>query len=158
MVHKRKPDYSPLPVFDCRAWAHIQHKEQKRLQDHAKPCVFLGCPEDLKGWKLWDPSANGGHGSIIVSPNVVWNREELPGLSHVGHDTIPEHFSRTAEPGDAECSPDDEEVSDSTDSEGVAIPLPFEPAAPPSDSDSSSSSLRLSSTASPTPSPSHTPP
>jgi hypothetical protein len=51
MVHKRKPDYSPLRVFGCRAWAHIQRKEQKSLQDHAKPCVFLGCPEDFKGWK-----------------------------------------------------------------------------------------------------------
>jgi transposase InsO family protein len=158
MVHKRKPDYSPLRVFGCRAWAHIQRKERKSLQDHAKPCVFLGCPEDFKGWKLWDPSANGGRGGIIVSRDVVWNEEEFPGLSRVAHDAIPERFGRSAEPGDAERSPNDEEVSDSTDSEGEAIPLPFEPAVPPSDSDSSSSSSRLSSTASPTPSPPHTPP
>jgi transposase InsO family protein len=52
MVHKRKVDYSPLRVFGCRAWAHIQRKERKSLQDHAKPCVFLGCPEDFKSWKL----------------------------------------------------------------------------------------------------------
>jgi hypothetical protein len=80
MVHKRKPDYSPLRVFGCRAWAHIQRKERKSLQDHAKPCVFLGCPEDFKGWKLWDPSANGGRGGIIVSRDVVWNEDEFPGL------------------------------------------------------------------------------
>jgi transposase InsO family protein len=158
MVHKRKPDYSPLRVFGCRAWAHIQRKERKSLQDHAKPCVFLGCPEDFKGWKLWDPSANGGRSGIILSRNVVWNEEEFPGLSRVAHDTIPERFGRSAEPGDAERSPDDKEVSDPTDSEGVAIPPPFEPAVPPSDSDSSSSSSRSSSTASPTPSPPHTPP
>jgi hypothetical protein len=158
MVHKRKPDYSPLRVFGCRAWAHIQRKERKSLQDHAKPCIFLGCPEDFKGWKLWDPSANGGRGGIIVLCDVVWNGEEFHGLSRVAHNTIPKHFGRAAEPGDAKHSPDDEEVSNLTDSEGVAIPLPFEPAAPPSDSDSSSSSLRLSSTASPTPSPPRTPP
>jgi hypothetical protein len=87
----------------------------------------------------------------------VWNEEEFPGLSRVTHDAIPERFGRSAEPGDAERSPDEEEVSDSTDSEGVAIPLPFEPAVPPSDSDSSSSSPPSSSTASPTPSPPHTP-
>jgi hypothetical protein len=40
----------------------------------------------------------------------------------------------------------------------MAIPLPFEPAVPPSDSDSSSSSSRPSSTASLTPSPLRTPP
>jgi transposase InsO family protein len=44
MVHKRKPDYSPLLAFGCCAWVHIQCKERKSLQDHAKPCVFLGCP------------------------------------------------------------------------------------------------------------------
>jgi hypothetical protein len=158
MVHKRKPDYSPLRVFGCRTWAHIQRKEQKSLQDHAKPCIFLGCPEDFKGWKLWDPSANGGRGGIIVSRDIVWNEEVFPGLLHVAHDAIPKRFGRSAEPGDAEHSPDDKEVSDSTDSEGLAIPLPFEPAAPPSDSDSSSSSSQSSSTGSPTPSPPRTPP
>jgi hypothetical protein len=158
MVHKRKPDYSPLCVFGCHAWAHIQRKEQKSLQDHAKPCVFLSCLEGFKGWKLWDPSANGGRGGIIVPRDVVWNKNEFPGLSRVAHDAIPERSGRPAEPGDAERSPDEEEVSDSTDLEGVAIPPPFEPAAPPSDSDSSSSSSTSSRTASPTPSPPRTPP
>jgi transposase InsO family protein len=31
MVHKCKPDYSPLHVFGCCAWAHIQRKERKSL-------------------------------------------------------------------------------------------------------------------------------
>jgi hypothetical protein len=78
MVHKRKPNYSPLRMFGCRAWAHI----------------FLGCPEDFKGWKLWDPSATGGRGGIIVSRNVVWNEDEFPGLSRVTHDAIPKRFGR----------------------------------------------------------------
>jgi hypothetical protein len=42
MVHKRKPDHSPLRVFGCHAWVHIQRQECKSLQDHAKPCIFLG--------------------------------------------------------------------------------------------------------------------
>jgi hypothetical protein len=133
MVHKRKPDYSPLRVFDCCAWAHIQRKECKSPQDHAKLCVLLGCPEDFKGWKLWDLSANGGRGGIIVSHNAVWNEDKFPGLLRVAHDAIPERFGRPAKPGDTERSPDEQEVSDSTDSEGVVIPPLFE-AVPPSDS------------------------
>jgi transposase InsO family protein len=43
MVHKRKPDYSALRVFGCRAWAHIQRKEHKSLQDHAKPSRAGSC-------------------------------------------------------------------------------------------------------------------
>jgi hypothetical protein len=158
MEHKRKPDYLPLRVFGCRAWAHIQRKERRSLHDHAKLCDFFGCPEDFKGWKLWDPSANGSRGGIIVSRDLVWNEDEFPGLSRVTHDTIFERFGRPAEPGDAERSPDEEEVSDSIDSEGAAIPPPFEPAVPPSDSNSSLSSSRSLSTASLTPSPPRTPP
>jgi hypothetical protein len=99
---------------------------------------------------------------LIVSRDVVWHEEEFPGVWRVAHNTIPKRFGRSAEPGDAENLPDDEEVSDSTDSEGVVIPLPFEPAAPLSDSDPSSSpsssSSQLSGTASLTPSPPPTPP
>jgi hypothetical protein len=158
MAYKRKPKYSHLRVFSCHAWAHIQRKECKSLQDHAKPCVFLGCPEDFKGWKLWDPSTNGGCGGIIISRNLVWNKDECPGTLRIAHNAIPKRFGRPAEPGDAECSLDGEEVSDSTDSEGIVISPLFEPAAPPSDSDSSSSGLHSSSTASPSPSPLRTPP
>jgi hypothetical protein len=105
MVHKRKPDYLPLRVFGCRAWAHIQRKERKSLQDHGTPYIFLSCPEDFKGWKLWDPSANGSRSGMIVSRDVVWNEDEFPGLSRVAQDIIPERFGRPAEPGDAERSP-----------------------------------------------------
>jgi hypothetical protein len=157
MVHKCKPGYSPLRVFGCRTWAHIQRKERKSLQDHNKLCIFLGCPKDFKGWKLWDLSANGWRGGIIVSRDVIWNKDEFPGLLSVAHNTIPERFGRRVEPGDTERSPDEEEVSDLTDLEGVTIPLLFKPAVPRFDSDSSSSSSTSLSTASPTPSSPRTP-
>jgi transposase InsO family protein len=64
MAHKRKPDYSTLRVFGCRAWAHVRRKKRRSLEPHAKPCVFLGVPDNFKGWKLWDPSAQGGRGSV----------------------------------------------------------------------------------------------
>jgi hypothetical protein len=67
MAHKRKPDYSTLHIFGCCAWAHVCCKKQRSLELHAKPCMFLGIPDNFKGWKLWDPSAQGGHGSVIIS-------------------------------------------------------------------------------------------
>jgi transposase InsO family protein len=82
MAHKRKPDYWPLRVFGCRAWVHIQRKERRSLHDHAKPCVFIGCPEDFKGLKLWDPSANGGRGSVIISRDVVRRSSPACRTSH----------------------------------------------------------------------------
>jgi hypothetical protein len=60
MANKRKLDYSTLRVFGCCAWAHVRCKKRCSLEPHAKPCVFLGIPDNFKGWKLWDPSAQGG--------------------------------------------------------------------------------------------------
>jgi hypothetical protein len=39
--------------------------------------VFLGYPEDYRGWKLWDPRAK----QVIISRDVIWNKEEMPGNS-----------------------------------------------------------------------------
>jgi hypothetical protein len=73
MAHKHKPNYSMLRVFGCCTWAHVCRKKQKSLELHAKPCVFLGVPDNFKGWKLWDPSAQGGRSSVIILRNVIWN-------------------------------------------------------------------------------------
>jgi hypothetical protein len=51
MVHKCKPDYSTLHLFGCCAWVHVCCKKQRSLEPHAKPCVFLGVPDNFKGWK-----------------------------------------------------------------------------------------------------------
>jgi hypothetical protein len=47
MANKRKPDYSTLCVFGCRAWAHVRCKKRRSLEPHAKPCVFLGIPDNF---------------------------------------------------------------------------------------------------------------
>jgi hypothetical protein len=80
MANKRKPDYSMLCIFGCRAWGHVRKDKRKSLEPHAKPCVFLGIPDNFKGWKLWDPLAQGGRGGMIISRDVVWNEEEFPVL------------------------------------------------------------------------------
>jgi hypothetical protein len=95
MVNKHKPDYSTLHVFGCCAWAHVCHKKCHSLKLHAKPCVFLSIPNNFKGWKLWDPSAQGGCGSVIMSQDVIWNKSKFPGLLKEAHDPIPVHFGCT---------------------------------------------------------------
>jgi hypothetical protein len=100
LVHGRKPDYSMFRVFGCRAWAHVHKKERKHLENHAKPCVFLGLPDNFKGWKLRDPLAQGNRGGIIVSRDVIWNESEFPGTSRVATDPIPPRFGRALRPGE----------------------------------------------------------
>jgi hypothetical protein len=128
MVHKRKPNYSTLRVFGCCAWAHVRCKKRKSLQPHAKPCVFLGVPDDFKGWKLWDPSAQGGRGGVIISHNVIWNKEEFPGLLKDAHNPIPAHFGRINTETPAAAKPStpasEESAEDSDEQGGDGLPLP----------------------------------
>jgi hypothetical protein len=123
MANKRKPDYSTLRVFGCCAWAHVRRKKRRSLEPHAKPCVFLGIPDNFKGWKLWDPSAQGGRGGVIMSRDVIWNESEFPGLSKEAHDPIPVHFGRTDVDKPLPDAPRFEEIDDCDESEG-AQPLP----------------------------------
>jgi hypothetical protein len=128
MAHKRKPDYSTLRIFGCRAWAHVHCKKRRSLEPHAKPCVFLGIPDNFKGWKLWDPSAQGGCGSVIISRNVIWNKEEFPGLSKDVHNPIPAHFGCIDAKTPAAAKPStpvsEESAEDSDEQEGDSLPLP----------------------------------
>jgi hypothetical protein len=128
MAHKRKPDYSTLRIFGCRAWAHVRRKKRRSLEPHAKPCVFLGVPDDFKGWKLWDPSAQGGCGGIIISRDVIWNEEEFPSLSKDAHNPIPAHFGRIDAETPAAAKPSTpaskESAEDSDEQEGGTLPLP----------------------------------
>jgi hypothetical protein len=128
MAHKCKPNYSTLRVFGCCAWAHVRCKKQKSLEPHAKPCVFLGVPDNFKGWKLWDPSAQGGCGGVIISQDVIWNKEEFPGLSKDAHNPIPAHFGciNAKMPASAKPSMPASKGSaeDSDEQEGGTLPLP----------------------------------
>jgi hypothetical protein len=128
MAHKRKPDYSTLRIFGCRTWAHVCCKKRKSLEPHAKPCMFLGVPDNFKGWKLWDLSAQGGHGAVIILRNVIWNEEEFPGLLKDAHNQIPAHFSciNTGTPAAAKPSmpASEESAEDSDEQEGGTLPLP----------------------------------
>ena len=74
--HKKKPSISHLRVFGCRAYVHIQKDQRKSLQSHSVKCIFLGYPDEYKGWKCYDPVTK----RVLVSRDVIFNEAELPGL------------------------------------------------------------------------------
>jgi transposase InsO family protein len=81
IIKKCKPDYSILHVFGCRAYAHVNRKARKLLDLHVTPCIFLGYPEDFRGWRLWDPRTK----QIIISRDVIWDENSMPGNSSACH-------------------------------------------------------------------------
>jgi hypothetical protein len=90
--------------------------------------VFLGVPDNFKGSKLWDLSAQGGCGGMIISRNVIWNKEEFPSLLKDAHNPIPAHFGciDAQTPATAKPSmPASEEIAeDSDEQEGDGLLLP----------------------------------
>jgi hypothetical protein len=124
MANKQKPNYLTLCVFGCRAWAHVRKDKRKSLKPHAKSCVFLGIPDNFKGWKLWDSLAQGGRGSVIISHNIVCNKEEFPGTSKTTLDPIPARFGCPADAEPVLEAPEHKEMKDNSDNAGGALRRP----------------------------------
>jgi hypothetical protein len=136
MVNKRKLDYSTLRVFGCHTWAHVHCKKCCSLKPHAKPCVFLGIPDNFNRWKLWDPSVQGGRSGVIMSRDVIWNESKFPSLSKDAHNPIAVHFGCTDVNKPFLDAPHFKEIDDCNKLEG-AQPLPaldnLEDSLPPPD-------------------------
>ena len=51
---EHKPDVSNLRVFGSTAWAQIPLDKRRALQPQSIVCLFIGYPNESKGFKLLD--------------------------------------------------------------------------------------------------------
>jgi hypothetical protein len=75
-----KPDVTHFRIFGSCTWAHILSEKRKALDPHRTPCIFMGYPDDMKGYKLIDPSTDW----LIIKRNVQFEESPLhaPPLQH----------------------------------------------------------------------------
>ncbi|KAL5724118.1 hypothetical protein ACHQM5_007419 [Ranunculus cassubicifolius] len=66
-VHK--PSVTHLRVFGCIAYAHVPEEKRKKLDDRGIKCIFLGCSDQSKAYKLYNPLSK----KIIISRDVVFD-------------------------------------------------------------------------------------
>ena len=71
--HGRKPDLSNLRVFGCIAYDHVPDEKRRKLQPKAEKCIFVGYPDDTKGYKLYNLESK----KFIRSRDVVFREEEF---------------------------------------------------------------------------------
>ncbi|KAL0360855.1 UNVERIFIED_CONTAM: Retrovirus-related Pol polyprotein from transposon TNT 1-94 [Sesamum radiatum] len=69
-------DLSSLRIFGCSAFA-LQNGD--KLDPRSQKCVFIGYPNEIKGYRLWVRNQPGL--KIITSRDVAFNELEMPCLS-----------------------------------------------------------------------------
>ena len=50
LFYGKKGTVGHLHPFGCLAYVHLQKDQRCALQPHALQCVFIGYPDDYKGW------------------------------------------------------------------------------------------------------------
>ena len=60
------PDVSNLCIFGCRVMVHVPREKRKKLDAKLNSCVFVGCPDHKKGYKLYESVTR----SMVISRDV----------------------------------------------------------------------------------------
>jgi hypothetical protein len=68
-----KPYVTHFRVFGSCAWTHIPSEKRKALDPHSTHCIFVGYLDDVKGYKLIDPSTD----RLIIERNVQFEESPL---------------------------------------------------------------------------------
>ncbi|KAI0516474.1 hypothetical protein KFK09_009149 [Dendrobium nobile] len=74
LFYHSKPELSHLRTFGCECFPHIPAKLWHKLQQTAKPCIFLGYSDKYKGYRCLDAE----HNRIITSRHVKFNELSFP--------------------------------------------------------------------------------
>jgi hypothetical protein len=70
---KINQDVSYLYLFRSEAWAHIPDEKKKALLPKSEKCIFVGYPEDVKGYKFLQSHSN----EIIIRRDVKFDENLL---------------------------------------------------------------------------------
>ena len=68
-----KSSVSLLRTFGCVTWAHINDNYRKKLDAKRHACIMMGCSDESKDYRLFDPIKQ----QIIVSKSVMFDEHIL---------------------------------------------------------------------------------
>lgn len=68
------PSYDHLRVFGCACYPNTSTTMGHKLQPRSLHCIFLGYPEDHRGYRCFDPTS----GKVIISRHVTFDETSFP--------------------------------------------------------------------------------
>lgn len=113
--HKQKPDISNFCVFGCTAYVHVQKDKRTGIGSHMQKCIFVGYPQDYKGWRFYNPVTR----RFIISERAEFDERYYPGLKRTN--TGPPTFDP---PPDHNAGGDEDKYVDDPFAPAPHIPQP----------------------------------
>ena len=112
--YNRKPDVSNLRVFGCVCYVHIPDSQRRKLDPKSYKAVFVGYPNDTKGYKVYNIASE----KFFRARNVLFSENKFHDFSQETVDNCMifpedvvnevEHANEHSEPGVSENSKNDE--------------------------------------------------
>lgn len=88
LLHGKLPNYDSLRVFGCLCFASTIPAHRSKFTPHVMPCVMLGYPPGVKGYKLLVLETQ----KILISRDVTFQESISPFHSITNSNIFPDFF------------------------------------------------------------------
>ena len=85
LLFSKLPSYSHLKVFGCLAYVLALSRYRTKFDPKATPCIFIGYPHDMKGYKFYNLQTQ----SVIISRNAIFHETIFSYAFHIDHSSSP---------------------------------------------------------------------